>query len=47
MGDEMFYRYQESMIDNATTTLALLLQHSADDANLPGVGTGELTAARH
>jgi hypothetical protein len=29
MGDEMFYRYQESLIDQATTTLALLLQRSA------------------
>ena len=29
MGDEMFYRYQESLIDEATTTLALLLQPSA------------------
>jgi TRAP-type uncharacterized transport system substrate-binding protein len=29
MGDEMFYRYQESLIDEATTTLALLLQRSA------------------
>jgi hypothetical protein len=29
MGDEMFYRYQQSLIDEATTTLALLLQRSA------------------
>ena len=29
MGDEMFYRYQESLIDEATTTLALLIQRSA------------------
>ena len=29
MGDEMFYRYQESLIDEATTTVALLLQRSA------------------
>ena len=28
MGDEMFYRYQESLIDEATTTLALLLERS-------------------
>jgi len=28
MGDEMFYRYQESLIDEATTTVALLLQRS-------------------
>jgi TRAP-type uncharacterized transport system substrate-binding protein len=27
MGDEMFYRYQQSLIDEATTTLAALLQH--------------------
>jgi hypothetical protein len=26
MGDEMFYRYQESLIDEATTTLAVLLR---------------------
>jgi TRAP-type uncharacterized transport system substrate-binding protein len=32
MGDEMFYRYQESLIDEATTTLALLLQRSASGA---------------
>jgi len=30
MGDEMFYRYQQSLIDEARTTLALLLQHSAN-----------------
>jgi hypothetical protein len=29
MGDEMFYRYQESLIDEAATTLAVLLQRSA------------------
>lgn len=32
MGDEMFYRYQESLIDEATTTLAFLLQRSGSDA---------------
>lgn len=32
MGDEMFYRYQESLIDQAMTTLALLLQRSASAA---------------
>jgi hypothetical protein len=26
MGDEMFYRYQESLIDDATTTLGAVLQ---------------------
>jgi hypothetical protein len=26
MGDEMFYRYQQSLIDEAITTLASLLQ---------------------
>ena len=26
MGDEMFYRYQESLINEATTTLAMLLR---------------------
>ncbi|MBV8334421.1 MAG: hypothetical protein JO358_03010 [Alphaproteobacteria bacterium] len=38
MGDEMFYRYQQSLIDEATTTLALLLQHSP---NLPEIATGQ------
>jgi hypothetical protein len=33
MGDEMFYRYQERLIDEATTTLAVLLQRSASAAN--------------
>ena len=28
MGDEMFYRYQQSLIDEATTTVGALLQHS-------------------
>jgi TRAP-type uncharacterized transport system substrate-binding protein len=28
MGDEMFYRYQESLIDEAMTTLAMLLQRT-------------------
>jgi len=32
MGDEMFYRYQASLIDEATTSLALLLQRSASAA---------------
>ena len=35
MGDEMFYRYQESLIDEATTTLALLLERRAGDVNSP------------
>jgi len=26
MGDEMFYRYQQSLIDEAATTLGALLQ---------------------
>jgi hypothetical protein len=26
MGDEMFYRYQQSLIDEATTTVSALLQ---------------------
>lgn len=30
MGDEMFYRYQQSLIDEAATTLALLLQQWAN-----------------
>ena len=28
MGDEMFYRYQQSLIDEASTTVGALLQHS-------------------
>src|SRR5215469_8839419 len=35
MGDEMFYRYQESLIDAATTTLALLLERRTGDVNSP------------
>jgi UDP-N-acetylenolpyruvoylglucosamine reductase len=33
MGDEMFYRYQESLIDEAMTTLAILLQRSPGQHN--------------
>jgi hypothetical protein len=35
MGDEMFYRYQQSLIDEATTTVSALLQRSqtAEPAN--------------
>jgi hypothetical protein len=29
MGDEMFYRYQQALIDEATTTLATLLQRGS------------------
>ena len=32
MGDEMFYRYQESLIDEAMTTLALLLERKVGAA---------------
>ena len=36
MGDEMFYRYQQSLIDEAATTLGALLQvpchHAAREA---------------
>jgi hypothetical protein len=28
MGDEMFYRYQQSLIDEATTTVSAVLQRS-------------------
>jgi hypothetical protein len=31
LGDEMYYRYQQFLIDEATTTLAALLQSSAND----------------
>jgi TRAP-type uncharacterized transport system substrate-binding protein len=46
MGDEMYYRYQQSLIDEAMTTLALLLQHSIDTANRPNIPAGEPAAAR-
>ena len=46
MGDEMFYRYQQSLIDEATTTLALLLQHSLDPANRPDIPAREPASAR-
>ena len=36
MGDEMFYRYQQSLIDDATTTVGALLQHSK--ATNPQIG---------
>jgi len=31
LGDEMYYRYQQFLIDEATTTLAALLQNSSND----------------
>jgi TRAP-type uncharacterized transport system substrate-binding protein len=31
LGDEMYYRYQQFLIDEATTTLAALLERSAND----------------
>jgi hypothetical protein len=46
MGDEMFYRYQQSLIDEATTTLALLLQQSASVENTPQLATDGTTIAR-
>jgi TRAP-type uncharacterized transport system substrate-binding protein len=45
MGDEMFYRYQESMIDDATTTLALLLQRSASGSRQLAACEGPLNRA--
>jgi TRAP-type uncharacterized transport system substrate-binding protein len=39
MGDEMFYRYQQSLIDEATTTLTLLLQHPVNTANAAELAT--------
>ena len=39
MGDEMFYRYQQSLIDEATTTLALLLQQPANTASTTQLAT--------
>jgi hypothetical protein len=35
MGDEMFYRYQQSLIDDATTTVAALLERAPDAAGHP------------
>lgn len=35
MGDEMFYRYQQALIDEATTTLAALLRCSSSPAVAP------------
>jgi hypothetical protein len=40
MGDEMFYRYQQFMIDEATTTLGALL-HGAPDVAAPGTKPGD------
>jgi TRAP-type uncharacterized transport system substrate-binding protein len=40
MGDEMFYRYQQALIDEATTTLATLLQHSPSPPALPSGSKG-------
>jgi len=31
LGDEMYYRYQQFLIDEATTTLAALLQRESND----------------
>src|SRR5262245_51195366 len=39
MGDEMFYRYQQSLIDEATTTLGALLRRS------PGEVSGVVASA--
>jgi hypothetical protein len=35
MGDEMFYRYQQSLIDEAATTLGALLQRSSSPSSRP------------
>ena len=35
MGDEIYYRYQQSMIDEAITTLATLFQRAPSAANPP------------
>jgi TRAP transporter TAXI family solute receptor len=43
MGDEMFYRYQQSLIDEATTTLGALLQRSPS----PTARSPNLTDRRH
>jgi len=38
MGDELFYRYQQSLIDEATTTLGALLQRPSSPAAPPPPG---------
>jgi hypothetical protein len=35
MGDEMFYRYQQSLIDEAATTVGALLQQSPGPSGRP------------
>ena len=40
MGDEMFYRYQQALIDEATTTVAALLQRSPSPASPPPANIG-------
>jgi hypothetical protein len=35
MGDEIYYRYQQSMIDEAITTLATLFRRATDSADPP------------
>jgi TRAP transporter TAXI family solute receptor len=43
MGDEMFYRYQQVLIDEATTTLAALLQRGVSPAAPPPKSDGGTT----
>jgi TRAP-type uncharacterized transport system substrate-binding protein len=40
MGDEMFYRYQQSLIDDATTTLGALLQRLARSSSAGSKSSG-------
>src|SRR5262245_18884831 len=39
MGDEMFYRYQQSLIDEAATTLGALLQRSSTTSSSCDIAT--------
>jgi hypothetical protein len=45
MGNEMFYRYQQSLIDDATTTVAALLQGAPGAPVSQSRGPASLTAA--
>jgi hypothetical protein len=50
MGDEMFYRYQQSLIDEAATTLGTLLQRSpspTDRSTRPTTSNRVQPAASH
>ena len=44
MGDEMFYRYQQSLIDEAATTVGALLQRSSSPIIPPDQPRGPVLA---